>query len=44
MHNLDVRSGDVFIPNTIGDAMAMDTIQTIAMVSETRVLLLCLAY
>ena len=31
-------------PKTIGEPMAADTIQTIAMVNETRVLLLCLAY
>ena len=39
-----LRSGVVLSPRTIGVAIVAETIQTIAIVIETRVLLLCLAY
>lgn len=44
MHSLGVLSGVVFMPSTIGEAIASEVIQTIAIVMDILPWLLCLAY
>lgn len=44
MQRSEVLCGEVLSPKTIGDPIATEIIQTIAIVHPTRLLLLCLAY